>query len=239
VTYNIYNARLGAQAVIDREFPNMETTPDEGYSLALQFDCDTLQNSKEFLEKISDLKKLVFSGPMDHAFHALQSGTSRDAAVITLEYRLNEYMFICPSGSKVVVIFLVDFVDATDKAIAKVFLQEFVESQRSIRSAPPVSYSKDPPGELTGLTFKYSSDSAGFISFALEKRHVDGTKKDSAINLLSGFRTYLLYHIKCTKTYLHMRMRQKGANWMQVLNRAIPEVETEKKTIAGKTFVRK
>ena len=217
----------------------METSPDEGYSLALQFDCDALQNPKEFLEKISDLKKLVFSGPMDLVFQKLQDGTSRDAAVVTIEYRQNEYLFLCASDSKVVVIFLVDFQDTTDKAIAKVFLQEFVESQRSIRSAPPVSYSKDPPGELTGLTFRYNSDSAGFISFALEKRHVEGSKKMSAIDLLSGFRTYLLYHIKCTKTYLHMRMRQKGANWMQVLNRAIPEVETEKKTIAGKTFIRK
>ena len=235
----MYYSRIGAQKVIDRDFPNMEVAPDSGYSIALQFDCDKLANPKEFLEKISDMKKLIFSGPMELAFSALQSGTSRDSAVMTIEYRQNEYLFICPTDSKVVVIFLVDFQDVTDKAIAKVFLQEFVESQRTVRSAPPVSYSKDPPGELNGLVFQKNIDSAGYISFALEGRHVEGSRKESALNLLSGFRTYLHYHIKCTKTYLHMRMRQKGANWMQVLNRAIPEVETEKKTIAGKTFIRK
>jgi actin related protein 2/3 complex, subunit 2 len=230
---------MGSQAVIEREFPGMETTPDDGHSMAIQFDCDNLKNPKEFLEKVSDLRKLVFSGPMDIAFTALQKGTSRESPVIALEYRKNENMFICSTESKVVIIFQIDFADTTDKAIAKVFLQEFAESQRVIRSAPPVSYFRDPPGELTGVKYQHSADSVGYISFALEKRHVEGAKKEKSLSLLTGFRNYLHYHIKCTKTYLHMRMRHKGANWLQVLNRAIPEVETEKKTIAGKTFVRK
>ena len=217
----------------------METNPDDGHSMALQFDCDKLKNPAEFLEKISEIKKIVFSAPMDVALTTLQNGTSRDVPVVALEYRKNEHMFICSTSSKVVIIFQVDFSDTTDKAIAKVFLQEFAESQRLIRSAPPVSYSKDPPGELTGVKYNINPDSVGFISFALEKRHVELNKKEKCITLLSGFRSYLHYHIKCTKTYLHMRMRHKGANWLQVLNRAVPEVETEKKTIAGKTFVRK
>lgn len=230
---------MGSQAVVDREFPGMETASEDVHSIALQFDCDNLKNPIEFLEKISDLKKLIFSGPMDVAFTSLQKRTSRDAPVVALEYRKNENFFICPSDSKVVIIFHIDFQDSTDKAIAKVFLQEFAESQRIVRSAPPVSYSKDPPGELTGVKFHLNSDSVGFLSFALEGRHVEGARKETALSLLSGFRNYLHYHIKCTKTYLHMRMRHKGANWLQVLNRAIPEVQTEKKTIAGKTFVRK
>lgn len=217
----------------------METSPDDGHSMALQFDCDKLKNPSEFLEKISEIKKIVFSAPMDVALTALQSGSSCDTAVVALAYRKNEHMFICSSSSKVVVIFQVDFSDTTDKAIAKVFLQEFAESQRLIRSAPPVSYSKDPPGELTGVQYNHNPDSVGFISFALERRHVESGKKEKCIKLLAGFRSYIHYHIKCTKTYLHMRMRQKGSNWLQVLNRAVPEIETEKKTIAGKTFVRK
>jgi actin related protein 2/3 complex subunit 2 len=133
----------------------------------------------------------------------------------------------------------VDFADPTDKAIAKVFLQEFTEAQRGIRGAPPVFYSKEPPGELTGIHFNYSPDCVGFISFSVEARHVEGAKKESAITLLTGFRNYLHYHIKCSKTYLHMRMRKKGEGWMQVLNRAIPETDTDKKTMSGKTFARK
>ena len=234
--------RMGSQTVIDRLYPSMEVSPDEGYVFAIQFNCDTISDRPKFLENVSDMKRNIFGGPMDLAFTELQTNSPTRSPSRVFEYRRNEHLFICPSekDSKVVVIFQVDFADATDKAIAKVFLQEFVEAQRSIRSAPPVSYSpKDPPGELTGLSFQFNPESAGFISFALEKRHVEGARKDTAVTLLTGFRNYLHYHIKCSKTYLHMRMRKKGAGWMQVLNRALPEVETEKKTIAGKTFVRK
>lgn len=217
----------------------MEVAPDEGYSFAIQFDCDKISNPQAFLETVSEMKEIVFGGPMAAAFTALQEGSSGSNPLRVIEYRRNEYVFICPSESKVVVIFLVDFADPTDKAISRVFLHEFAESQRSIRSAPPVSYSKEPPGELSGVSFRYNPESSGFISFALEKRHVEGGKKDTAVTLLTGFRNYLHYHIKCSKTYLHMRMRKKGAGWMQVLNRAIPDVETDKKTISGKTFTRK
>lgn len=218
----------------------MEVQPEEGFSLAIKFDCNKLSNPQTFLDSICDLKKLVFGGPIDKAFKGLLSNSSSSLSVSTIEYRLKENVFICPSESKIVVIFQVDFVDVTDKAIAKVFLQEFVEAQRLIRSAPPVSYSTNtPPGELNGVTFQCNPDSAGFISFAFEKRHIEGNKREIALTLITGFRSYLHYHIKCTKTYLHMRMRKKGANWMQVLNRAVPEVETEKKTIAGKNFTRK
>lgn len=121
--------------------------------------------------------------------------------------------------------------------------------------------------ELADVQFEYANDIAGFLSFGLEKRyvkisphhryffpvttyyffvrpralnrHVQGERMQTAITLLLGFRNYLHYHIKCSKTYLHMRMRKRVAGWMQVLNRAVPEVETEKKTAAGKTFSRK
>ena len=66
-----------------------------------------------------------------------------------------------------------------------------------------------------------------------------GNKKSAAITMLTGFRNYLHYHIKASKTYLHMRMRKKVVGWLKVLNRAVPEVEKEKKTAAGKTFTRK
>jgi len=115
-----------------------------------------------------------------------------------------------------------------------------VEAQRLVRTAPPVSFSKEPPLELANARFAYNADAIGFLSFALEERHVAGDKAAAhAVTMLTGFRPYLHYHIKCSKTYLHMRMRKKVAGWMQVLNRAIPEVESEKKTMAGKTFVRK
>jgi actin related protein 2/3 complex subunit 2 len=231
--------KQGSQEVIDRIFPNQEASPDEGYDVAIEFDCDSLSNPAEFLENISNLKMHVMSGPINRALTALASKSSSTTAPVVINYRKQESFFVCPAASKVTVIFLVDFDDVTDKALARVFLQEFAESQRSVRTAPPVSFSKEPPLEIANISFPYNTDCAGFISFALEESHVAGEKKAGAVSLMSSFRNYLHYHIKSSKTYLHMRMRKKVVGWLKVLNRAIPETEKEKKTAAGKTFTRK
>lgn len=54
------------------------------------------------------------------------------------------------------------------------------------------------------------------------------------------FRTYLDYHIKAAKAYLHARMRTRVDGWLAVLNRAQPDEPfggKEKKTAAGRAFV--
>jgi actin related protein 2/3 complex subunit 2 len=106
------------------------------------------------------------------------------------------------------------------------------------------------------------------VCAVLFPRHFEGAKRDSTIDLIHTFRDYLHYHIKCSKAYLHQRMRartsallkvraaasaaslcrilRRMANvWgclirIQVLNRARPEAEKkERKTVSGKTFVKK
>lgn len=233
--------RFGADTVLDRVYPGMKTTPDLGFDFAVQFDCSSVPEPLKFLNDISELKRNVCSAPLDKAFIALTEGKLSELELMSIPYRKSESMYVCPGSAKVVVIYSIDFADSTDKAFAKVFLQEFVESQRAVRTAPPVSYSREPPLELASLNIgaKEYQDSAGFISFSVEQRHVEGSRREVAITLLSGFRAYLHYHIKCSKTYLHARMRKKVDGWMQVLHRAMPEVEQEKKTAAGKTFTRK
>jgi actin related protein 2/3 complex subunit 2 len=170
----IFISSFGAQDVINRLYTGLEVTPAEGYNLAIQFNCDALTNPTTFLNDISDIKKNVFGGPLDRAFTALLAKTSQNLPLFAIEYRVNEMIYVCPSAAKIVVIFLVDFDDPTDKALAKVFLQEFVETQRTVRNAPSVSYStKDPPGEISKL-IGAKPDSAGFISFGVEERHVKG-----------------------------------------------------------------
>ena len=231
-------SRLGSTELLNHHFPGMETRPDTGFDIALEFNCDNLSNPEETLNQISQLKRHVLGGPLHSAFSALaKRSTPPEPAVIS--FRKTEKIYVCPSASKVVIVFLVDFVDQTDQALARVFLQEFVEAQRTVRSAPPVSYSREPPREIASLVTNYNLDAAGFISFALEDRHVQGEQLEKAVTMLTGFRNYLHYHIKCSKTYLHMRMRKRVAGWLQVLNRAVQDTETEKKTASGKSFVRK
>lgn len=74
-------------------------------------------------------------------------------------------------------------------------------------------------------------------------RHYEKPQQRTAtVQLVQYFRDYLHYHIKCSKAYMHCRMRAKVESWLKVLNRAKPEFDAkdkEKKTASGKTFTRK
>lgn len=71
-----------------------------------------------------------------------------------------------------------------------------------------------------------------FFCVVLFPRHTNRVARDNTINLIHTFRNYLHYHIKCSKVYIHSRMRAKTSEFLKVLNRARPEPKTtEKKTI--------
>eukprot|EP00898_Chlorokybus_atmophyticus_P002537 jgi/Chlat1/3284/Chrsp22S03530 len=140
----------------------------------------------------------------------------------------------------VTVIFPMHFDNATDTAIATHFLQEFAEVRRgpSLSTSPACSYSRLPPLELKGKT-NAGQCSAGFMSFVLFPRHVASSQQlQQAAWAMTAFPDYIAYHMKCSKAYMHTRMRQRANSLLQVLNRAKPDVAKEKKTAAGKTFSR-
>jgi actin related protein 2/3 complex subunit 2 len=58
-----------------------------------------------------------------------------------------------------------------------------------------------------------------------------GDIREETISRIQIFRDYLHYHIKCSKAYMHTRMRARVRDFLKVLNRAKPEVQNaEKKT---------
>jgi actin related protein 2/3 complex subunit 2 len=81
-----------------------------------------------------------------------------------------------------------------------------------------------------------------FLTLAIFPSHVETEEKRSkTVTLIQSLRNYLHYHIKASKTYLHIRMRKRVDLLLQVLNRARPEKDpskTQKKTITGRTFTR-
>lgn len=97
--------------------------------------------------------------------------------VVTVNYRQQESFFIVPSNDKVTVIFLVAMGDETDRACTRVFLQEFVEAQRSVGNAPPCAYTREPPLELRDVRINIPEHAAGFLTF--------GTWLCGALSLLS------------------------------------------------------
>jgi len=71
-----------------------------------------------------------------------------------------------------------------------------------------------------------------YIFTVLFPRHTNRESRDNTIDLIHMFRNYLHYHIKCSKVYIHSRMRTKTTDFLKVLNRARSQSKsTEKKTI--------
>lgn len=85
-----------------------------------------------------------------------------------------------------------------------------------------------------GVVQEYNFLPDYFLSLSvLFPRHTCKAARDNTINLIHIFRDYLHYHIKCSKAYIHTRMRAKTSDFLKVLNRARPEPNkssSEKKT---------
>ena len=113
--------------------------------------------------------------------------------------------------------------------------QEFVDARRqpSIQTAPQVLYSsRDPPLEIRDVPDLRNSDEIGYVTFVLFPRHfANATVASASISHIQLFRDYLHYHIKCSKAYMHSRMRHRVSEFQKVLNRAKMEgAATERKT---------
>jgi len=181
------------------------------------------------------------SAPFKKAFAEVEAGRGGPSApVIALEYREEEAIYIKPDKENVLVIFSINFKDPADQTIAKLFLQEFASNSRSTQGSPPVSYStKEAPLELRGVPGVKESETHSFVTFVLFKAHMSPKNVDKVINNLSTFRDYIHYHIKCSKAYLHDRMRLRVEGFKQVINQARPKKgEVVRKTADGKTFVK-
>lgn len=163
--------------------------------------------------------------------------------IMSINYRDDEAIYIVPGNDRVTVVFSTTFKEETDRIFGKVFLQEFVDARRqpSIQNAPQVLYSnREPPLEIRSIKGLNRGENVGYVTFVLFPRHFQ--QPAVAFNTISHiqlFRDYLHYHIKCSKAYMHSRMRHRVAEFLKILNRAKPEqAEKERKTASGRSFRR-
>lgn len=229
--FNNYNIDNGATNVIEI-LPKNQTV--QGYNLTLRLDISKLNNQS--ITDLSLLKTHIMSYPFQLAFDeftqlsAMQVVPSNDTVpnshVYKIHYRDDENIYIQPSNDRITVIFETIFNDETDKIFSKVFLQEFVDSRkrnRSIQSAPQVLFSNTPPREIVNMTTTNRNNEldSKFITFVLFPRHFSNNEiQFNTVCKLLQFRHYFHYHIKCSKAYMHSRMRFRVNNFIKVLNRA-------------------
>ncbi|SCU92849.1 LAFA_0F13278g1_1 [Lachancea sp. 'fantastica'] len=230
---------------------------EQGYDYTVT--VDLAQLNPDAMVQLSLLKIHVMSFAFQLAFQEFSvlsqqtqdpssfSG-SNDAGILRhLQYRDDENIYIKPSNDRVTVIFETFFQDETDKVFGKVFLQEFVDARkrnRSIQSAPQVLFSHDPPRETASVTSNRRTDKdRRFITFVLFPRHFQTPELQfSSVCHLALFRNYFHYHIKCSKAFMHSRMRYRVDSFIKVLNRAkVGETdETDqqtRRTITGRKMV--
>ncbi|CAB4061108.1 ARPC2 [Lepeophtheirus salmonis] len=128
-----------------------------------------------------------------------------------VRYRDDETMWIEAKSDRVTVVFSTVLKDDDDIVIGKIL------------------FSWDPPASLNDTDARVG-EGVGYITFVLFPRHTQPSNRDNTINLIHLFRNYLHYHIKCSKAYIHSRMRAKTADFLKVLNRAKPEAPNKKST---------
>lgn len=234
--------KYGADELLKKIYGDFMTSAEQGYDVSLLIDLTKLpaeEDQKEkLIRKFSMFKRNCFASVFEKYFDYQQAGSGGEKHAV-INYRDDESMYVQAQDDRVTVIFSTVFKDDDDVIIGKVFMQEFKEGRRASQNAPQVLFShKEPPSELQGTNAR-TGENIGYITFVLEPRHTKPDARDSTIDLIHTFRNYLHYHIKCSKAYLHSRMRARTTEFIKVLNRARPEPKTtEKKTITGKTFVR-
>ncbi|CCH61951.1 hypothetical protein TBLA_0F04180 [Henningerozyma blattae CBS 6284] len=246
----------------------LSSQTEAAYDISLIVDLNKL--TQEGVVYLSLLKVLVVSYPFHLAFEEFDRLSKIPVPVdeppvlsdvlFNIKHRDNEQFFVKPSNDRVTVIFETIFEDETDKIFGKVFLQEFVDARkrnRNIQSSPQVLVSHEPPLEVQNFFNTHrqqagsDSDQKKYITFVLFPRHFQTSELQfSTICHLALFRNYFHYHIKCSKAYMHSRMRYRVNTFVKVLNRAKLDDEDEedaenkngeqehtRKTISGRKMV--
>jgi actin related protein 2/3 complex subunit 2 len=215
---------------------------ESGFDATIHVDLSNVKDAEK--EKIATsaamLKTHLFTAPLVKMMESAESG-GNIAGLVDIPLRgSEERMWIKQDGKeRITVLFSVNFVDADDIVFGKVFLQEF---KKSIAGAPAVDFVyKNPPLELKSVKNMPRSENIGYVTFVVFDRHFKDDKKVKTAQTLITFRNYLHYHIKCAKSHLHTRMRNRVESLLKILNRAKQELDEdkEKKTATGRTFTRK
>jgi len=231
----------GVEARIKQIYGPLVVQTEPGYDFSLQIDLDNMPtDKKDSLPKtISYLKRNVISAVFIKLFDAV--GGKGTCPPITLNYRDNEAMYLRHEQDRAVVFFSINFRDSDDVVLSKVFLQEFANARKTISNAPAITYSqKEAPLELKGVQGLREGEDQGFVTFVLFNNHLLENRRQHTIDMVHLFRDYLHYHIKCSKAYMHTRMRLRTEALLQVLNRAKQKkANKEMKTMTGRTFTKK
>jgi len=230
----------GGEKFLKSKYGANYTAPESGYDATLKYDIDkvAVADRAKVAGEIAKLKTYLYGSVLMEVCEQAEKG-SIGGPLIDIPLRdSEERMWVrADAADRVTVVFSINFTDADDIVFGKVFLGEF---KKSVAGAPSVDFVyKSPPLELKEVSQLPRTDNIGYVTFVIFDRHFKGDKKANVAENLPTFRNYLHYHIKCAKSHLHTRMRNRVELLLQILNRAKQDLDKEKKTATGRTFTRK
>ncbi|KAL7668511.1 hypothetical protein ACOME3_009209 [Neoechinorhynchus agilis] len=180
---------------------------EDGYNISLSVDILKLSmqdedGCKETIRNIGHIKRNCLASAFEHHFKkALDSKKDKfdlNLKPTVIHFQQDEIMYINAVHEQVCVIFSVVFKDSDDVVIAKVLMQEFREGLRVNQNSH------------MSISQKKNQSSSGYITFIFHQRHITTSERQQqTIDLMHTFRTYLNYHIKSSKAYIHGRIRSK------------------------------
>jgi len=231
----------GASEALKRIYKEMVTEPENGYEVSLKINLDKLSGKEdEIARRVELMKTNIVGAVFDTYFTALLAGKSLTEN-FKFQLRSDTLVYFMPRNDKIIIVYEIDFTHKVDIAIAKIFMQEFIDCKKRLGAAPPCQFSQNPPLEMKEFGITDPTRKLGYATFAVMKSHLENNRKEKIIITMQMFRNYLAYHIKCSKAFFHSRMRARVVSLIKVLNRAKVEVDEskrEKKTAQGKTFIR-
>jgi len=243
----LFNTGLKTQ--ITKIFGEILSIADEAeaeYTVTFTFNADSLKDDekKKLIQEIPFIKRYCMMAPFVKCFDHFLKSEKFDC--ISIPYRTEESIYITTIENSLNIVFSIKFDDPDDITIAKVFLTEFKDARRdkALGNAPSVTfYQGVKPLELKGVKSiegdtKEALLEYGFVSLSLRESHCSEKGRLNTLNLLLQFRNYIHYHLKCSKAYMHMRMRERVTLLLSQLEDARDKtgIEVKKKTFSGKTF---
>jgi len=220
--------------------------PKDGFDLTMNINLTKLPPDEEqrnaILTQIASVREVVLGAPLKVLLKHLASKTVAPNVdkLVALVHRPNESFFLAPQADKVTIVYPMRFQDSIDIVLATSFLQEFVEARRTaaLNNVPSCMWSPAPPLELKGVPAEALNANAGFVTFVVYPRHVEGKKLDRTVWNLLTFHAYVSYHVKCSEGFMHTRMRRRVESLIQALDRAKSDAEKLKKLVNGGSFKR-
>lgn len=230
----------GAEEVFEKIYGSYKIEPQAKYSYAIKFNLSKMEKEEreKMITSAARMKAYILGAPIINVAEMVSNKSNFAPFEIPFRSTTCESYFITPTQQGAACTFSIRFSDPGDKVIAGVFFQELAAARTRVKNAPIVTYSNDPPADLSAFNLPSKTDNKdmyAYVTLSLQTAQLSERKREDISFYLPMFRDYLHYHIKCAKAFLHQKMRARTNMMLKILDAAKPEPKQKvRRTITGK-----